>query len=105
MKYCSHCGNEIMDDTYICPNCGCKINSEEESNSGLKTAAKIFMIIGCIINSIYLFLIPLLWCIPMTVSYFKKTKNNEEISTGFKVCTLFFVNIVAGILMLCDNKD
>lgn len=23
MKYCSHCGNELLDEAVICPKCGC----------------------------------------------------------------------------------
>ena len=53
MKYCSKCGNELLDDAVICPKCGCAVegmgNPEAVNNrSGLQTAAKIFMIIGCI---------------------------------------------------------
>lgn len=25
MKYCTHCGKEIMDDAVICPHCGCAV--------------------------------------------------------------------------------
>ena len=32
-------------------------------------------------------------------------EENRPVSTGFKVCTLIFVNIIAGILMLCDDKN
>ncbi len=28
MKYCSHCGKEIMDEAVICVNCGCSVNSQ-----------------------------------------------------------------------------
>ena len=73
--------------------------------SGLATAAKVFMIIGTVVMGLTLWLIPLAWCIPMTVSYFKKIANGEPISTGFKVCTLLFVNVVSGILMLCDKEQ
>lgn len=67
MKYCSKCGNELLDDAVICPKCGCAVegmrNPEAVDNrSGLQTAAKIFMIIGCI--AIGWCLIPLAWCIP-----------------------------------------
>ncbi len=24
MKYCSKCGNELLDEAVICPNCGCE---------------------------------------------------------------------------------
>ena len=106
MKYCTRCGNELLDDAVICPKCGCAVegmrNPEAVNNrSGLQTAAKIFMILGCI--SVGWTLIPLAWCIPMTVSYFGRVKNHEKIGMGFKICTLLFVSVVAGILMLCDE--
>lgn len=25
MKYCQHCGSEIMDEAVICPKCGCSV--------------------------------------------------------------------------------
>ena len=71
--------------------------------SGLATAAKVFMIIGTIMSA-FCYLIPLAWTIPMTVSYCKKLKNNEPISTGFKVCCLIFVSTLGGIFMLCDTN-
>lgn len=107
MKYCSKCGHQIMDEAIICPNCGCGVDGckffkeNQQSNSGLKTAAKVFMIIGTVFYGLYL--IPLAWCLPMTINYCKKIKHGERISTGFKVCALLFVNIIAGILLLCDN--
>lgn len=91
-------------------------NNPGYKSSGLKTAAKVFMIISCAIcgvlflANIYLgivaalsCLVPLCWQIPMTIVYFEKLKNGERIGTGFKVCSLLFVSLVAGILMLCDN--
>ena len=108
MKYCIKCGNELMDEAVICPKCGCLtdenkiINNNSQSNSNtLKTIAKVFMIISTVISGIYL--IPLAWCIPMTVVYSNKVKNGENVGIGFKVCTLLFVNMIAGILMLCDK--
>lgn len=71
--------------------------------SGLSVAAKVFMIISTVVYGLYI--IPLAWCLPMTISYSKKIKNGEPVSTGFKVCTLLFVNLIAGILMLCDNNN
>jgi len=46
-------------------------------------------------------LIPLAWMIPMTVHYFKKTRAGEPTTLTFKICTLLFVNLLAGIFMLC----
>lgn len=28
MKYCTHCGKEIMDEAVICMNCGCQVKKE-----------------------------------------------------------------------------
>jgi len=144
MKYCSHCGAEIMDEAVVCPHCGCAVDTKKKSNHGLQTAAKILMIISCCscalsalysaffgnaifsimlqyggveaesveviagsigIISAIVTLIPLAWMIPMTISYSRKVKNREALTTAFKVCTLIFVNIIAGILMLADNNN
>ena len=48
--------------------------------------------------------LPLCWAIPMTISLFRKAKSGEYISVGFKICVLIFLNIIAGILLLCDNE-
>lgn len=51
------------------------------------------------------YLIPLAWSIPMTRYYFTATKNKQPVGIGFKVCSLLFVNLIAGILMLCDTSN
>ncbi len=102
MKYCSKCGAEMMDEAVICIKCGCATeNTRVTQDSGLTIAAKIFMILSTVASAIYL--IPLAWCIPMTVSYFNKVKKGQPVSMAFKVCTLLFVNLIAGIIMLCDK--
>ena len=40
----------------------------------------------------------------MAKIYFKKVASGIRVGTGFKVCTLIFVNLFAGIIMLCDNE-
>jgi uncharacterized membrane protein YvbJ len=105
MKYCSHCGKELDDDAIICVNCGCTApNSDEKKakvSNGLRIAAKILMIISTV--AMGFLIIPLIWCIPMTVTYCNKIKNNEPISIGFKICILLFVDVIAGILLLIDD--
>ncbi len=102
MKYCSKCGKELFDEAVICPNCGCVVGKYNDESLGFRTPVLVFMIIGTIINAIFGFLIPLAWCIPMTVVYSNKTRNRERVGIGFKICSLLFVNFIAGILMLCD---
>ena len=111
MKWCTKCGNELLDDAVIWPKGGNSVdykNVNENLNtdqgketSSLKTIALVFMIIATVISGFSI--IPLAWMIPMTVYYYKSIKNKESVSTGFKVCTLIFVSLISGILMLCDQ--
>ena len=116
MKYCANCGTALADEANACSNCGAFVNastqnaapaaaptaSSPKSESGLVTAAKILMIISTVAQG--WMLIPLAWCIPMTVSYFNAIKYNRPVSMALKVCTLLFVNTIAGVLMLCDQE-
>ncbi len=49
--------------------------------------------------------IPLAWCLPMTLTLNRKIKNHESVGIAFKICTLIFVNTIAGILLLCASED
>ncbi len=110
MNFCTKCGAQLPDGYSFCPNCGSAVylqNSESaqqpvKSPSTLTAVAKAFMIVGTVFMGLYI--IPLAWCLPMTIHYFKAVKNNQPVSTGFKVCALLFVNTIAGILMLCDKE-
>ena len=109
MKYCVRCGAELIDEAVVCVKCGCPTqtftNSQKRADSTFTTLAKVFMIIGTVFMGLFGFLIPLAWCIPMTVSYFNKLKYNQPISTAFKVCSLLFVSLLGGIFMLVDGNE
>ena len=100
---CKNCGAYMLDDATVCPGCGAPVEKAPASPSTLATVAKIFMILGTVFNGIYI--LPLIWCIPMTVHYNKCIKEGKPVSVGFKVCALLFVSLIGGILMLCDNDQ
>ena len=111
MKYCSHCGKELFDEAVVCPSCGCSVaaNSnngvvEEEDKKVFRLIIKVFMILGCIASGWAL--IPLIWTIPLTSHVFRKLNSNQPIGLGVKICSLLFVNLIAGIMLLClDEVD
>ena len=114
MKYCSKCGAEMVDEAVFCVKCGCAVGSSVifsqraqggTQGHGLVMAAKVLMILGTVLMALSTFGIALAWCVPLTVVYFNKISRGEPISTGFKVCSLLFVSMIAGILMLCDNNN
>jgi len=113
MKNCSVCGLAVEDGVNFCPKCGSNtfVQSAQQpqtapatKDSGLKTAAKVFMVIGTVVLGLCTW-IALAWCLPMTIIYFDKVKKGEPVGTGFKVCCLLFVSLIAGIIMLCDNEN
>lgn len=63
----------------------------------------ILCILSCI--AICWAVIPLAWAIPMTVHSWGIYKGTKPNTTAFGVCTLIFVNIIGGILLLISNKD
>lgn len=97
MNFCSHCGHELLNDAFVCPNCGCKVDGvkensncesqkKEDVNYILATVAKAFMILACVSSGIVL--LPLCWTIPMTMYYWKAIDNGEKVPTSFKICSL-----------------
>ena len=52
-----------------------------------------------------LMLIPLAWMVPMTVITWGIYKGKKRNTTAFGVCTLIFVSLVGGILLLVSKKD
>ena len=104
--YCPTCGAEINDAAVVCVHCGCEVKKPapaKAKDDTMLTIVKIFLIIGCV--SIGWLLVPLAWCIPMTVKAFRCMKEHIPMTTGFKVCVLIFVNLIAGIIMLCVDDE
>ncbi len=101
MKYCSHCGANILDEAVICVHCGCSVERPVQpvKDDTMETVVKVFLILGCI--SIGWLILPLAWCIPITVSIFNKFKSGQPVGAGLKIATLLLVNLIAGICLLC----
>ena len=110
LKYCTHCGAEVHEEAVICVKCGCSIEQKKvvaevstKTDDVMQTVVKVFLIIGCVAQG--WMLIPLAWCLPMTISIFNSFRDKKPISTAMKVCTLIFVSLIAGICLLCMNEN
>lgn len=57
MKFCTHCGKQILKDAVVCPYCGCAVESKasvtDEPNKGLDIIAFLLPVIGAIMYLIY----------------------------------------------------
>ena len=56
MKFCQHCGKEIMDEAVICPSCGCAVQTtnnqvaevDESVSAGLVVLSVLIPLFGII---------------------------------------------------------
>ena len=73
-----------------------------ESDRTMRLIAFILDIVSCVAG-IGLYLIPLVWMIPMTVIAWGIYKGTRECSTTFAVVELIFTNFISGILHLVSK--
>ena len=128
--YCQKCGNEISENEMYCKMCGTRVIKDTEEttiyegndpnnmyggtsfyrvsskseNNGLKIAAKVFLILGAVVN-LYTMWFSFIWSIPMIIIYFNKVKKGEKIGIGFKIGCMLLVSMIGGIIMLCDKEE
>ena len=109
MKYCVYCGAEIHEEAVVCVKCGRSVAPmdkkppEQQRDGTLMGIIKAFLILGCVAQG--WLLLPLAWCLPITISVFRRFKEKTPVGTGTKVCALLFVNLIAGICLLCMNDE
>lgn len=82
---------------------GGPLSHEPTLTGNLRLVAFIFCILS-LVGSCWL-IIPLAWMIPMSVISWGIYKGSKANTVAFDVCTLIFCSLVAGILLLCSNKD
>ena len=120
--FCPHCGKEIDDNADVCPECGKDLGknaapaptpaptpapnpapAQNTQYNPLQLVAFVLMIITTV--SAGIFLIPLAWMIPMDVHLWQQMKNGNKVGIGFGICTLIFVNLISGILLIVDTAQ
>lgn len=69
----------------------------------LRLIAFILNILSCIGWCWAIF--PLAWMIPMTVMSWNVYRGKRANTVAYGVCTLIFLNLISGILLLISNKD
>ena len=77
--------------------------AKKDSDKTLRLVAFILYLISTI--SVGWAIIPLAWMIPMTVISWGIYKGEKRNTVAFGVCTLIFVNLISGILLLVSSKD
>ena len=74
-----------------------------ETDRTLRLIAFVWNVL-CTVGAGFL-IIPLAWMIPMTVHSWGIYKGTKPNTVGFDVCTLIFIGLISGILLLCSKKE
>lgn len=74
-----------------------------EEDRTLRLIAFVFAVLCTV--SVAWAIIPLAWMIPMTVRCWGIYKGTKPNTVAFGVCTLIFLSLVGGILLLVSKKD
>ena len=57
MKYCSKCGEELLEEAVICPHCGCRVGNfslkDDPPSTGLNVLAFLLPLVGLILFIVY----------------------------------------------------
>ena len=82
MKYCSKCGNELLDEAVICPKCGCSVENKTDSTAKILKANKRSKITSAIILDIVAFILSLVACGVFWMLGYSTVKEAPNIPSG-----------------------
>lgn len=91
MKYCSKCGNEVLDEAVVCPKCGCSVDYEKVSTYSQSSRSQTngFAIAGFVCS----FFIPLLGWIFGGIGL-SKAKKTDGKGKGFSTAAIAIATVV-----------
>lgn len=74
-----------------------------ETDRTLRMVAFVFCILSTIATC--WLVIPLIWMVPMSVICWRIYQGTKPNTVAFDICTLIFLSMIAGILLLISKKD
>ena len=93
MKYCTHCGAEIVDEAVICTKCGCWVNGASGTSLQPKAKMNVCALVGFILTMVavitffidFMGMLALAGMIVSIVGLTQTVKNNEQRGKGFAI--------------------
>ena len=76
---------------------------EGSSKQTMRMVAFVFAVLSTVVAG--WLLLPLAWMVPMTVMSYGIYKGTRKNTTAFGVCSLLFLSLVSGILLLVSGED
>lgn len=105
MKYCTHCGNQLVDEAVICPQCGCAAENygqysapygqQPQSQPRTKSLSALSLV-----GFILAFVIPLAGLICSIIGYKNAINDLDDRSKGFSKAGIIISAVFIGIEIL-----
>ena len=95
MKYCGHCGAELLDEAVICPKCGCPVDGANNLYANSKSNSWNALAIVGFVLSFFTAIIGLILCI---IAY-KQVKESGEKGKGLAIAGIVISSIITAILL------
>lgn len=116
MKFCKHCGAELLDEAVVCPKCGCSVETKKEEpkapvagpKSGL-TASIVGLVVGLftailsfflVIAGIPFFIVEAVFVIIGLVRSIKAFKTDKKDKKALAALIISAVSLLICVLVL-----
>lgn len=93
MKFCSHCGNELLDEAVVCPKCGCSVDNtynikkeNNDINTELNNLATIELVLTIFLSLIGYIIGKVLINNKLGELGIEQSDINNHISSSAKTC-------------------
>ena len=97
MKYCTHCGAELLDEAVICPKCGCWTNDNGNVLGVSKPELNKLSLVG--------FILSIVSAVVMIFSLSIESDSSFFIFSSILVAIVGFVCSLIGLLKLKRNNE
>ncbi len=102
MKYCSHCGKEVLDDAIICPGCGCSVQYGNNNVQQSKVQPVADTHSGLSIGGFILaFFEPLIGLILSIIAHSEAKRLGSDKSRSLSTAGIIISAVYLGILAVC----
>lgn len=95
MKYCSNCGNQLADESVICPRCGCATGNNPYAYTQYNKAASLSVL--SIVGFVFAFISPLVGLICSIIAYRSAIEEGNERSKNFSKTGIIISAVFIGI--------
>lgn len=98
MKFCKHCGNEVLDDAIVCPKCGCSV---DYGNGGIQPQAELDSCSGLSIAGFVLsFLESFIGLILSIVAYNEAKRTGSQKSLSLARAGIIISAVLLGLAVI-----